>query len=750
MVSHSSSFFLFAVLVSDSLSTLFPTASLFTTSANVDQKQTYLGQRGDVIRDVFDGPYDALTDSLDEQLAFQIDLLSKETTRITSAPSPNGRPYDFYSDANPNEMRKAVHLVGRLVRRLETLSEEWPEQMVLRHLNDRCQAILSMNLNSSIVKVIAAFEGLLLHTADWEAYANRDNTLKSFQADIGDLIVSWRRLELSCWAQLLETQAVAFADGAAVWWFRLYEVLVQGARSAAIEDEQSGTTTAAENHAAGIITLLDQFVSSSPLGQYSSRLRLLRAFSRYLGLLSETSTTFPGLDRISRILGSLAERYTLVEPKVIASLQSQRAKVETSIRDFIKLASWKDVNVHALKASAQHTHRQLHRCIRKFREILRQPCLPLIGAPEAGDSPSETSNISISEQVPSSTSFTSETFPTAPQGSIVSSAPHLVNLPSTFGKFQQLLSSSIRPSFGKTESEAVNDLAVEIITTSKALAEETPGSVTEDTLKILKGLLTRKRRALGDLLKELKRIGLSTNVRPNVLARQQSLATLHALDLLVRPSSLQPSAISSLNRIENYHFRLLITMPDLRNSLRDHHADLLTRELQRSIGFVESTLAVALDNRIRFVLFLAFSLISLSPNADHLPFLDYRLATGLRQYEVLRQFVDRLSVAGQPTSKAIALVGDSFDAPLHDAHQLMCRIADSLQETIEARVNYEHVVKPASTSSNSSAALSTISSQAIELRDGLASIPSSENKTVPILMDGKFHLFNLFLSSLTN
>lgn len=69
----------------------------------------------------------------------------------------------------------------------------------------------------------------------------------------------------------------------------------------------------------------------------------------------------------------------------------------------------------------------------------------------------------------------------------------------------------------------------------------------------------------------------------------------------------------------------------------------------------------------------------------------------------------------------------------------MCRIADSLQETLDAQVSYEHVVKAASTSSTSSAALSAIFAEAAELRDTLAAIPSSGKMTVPILMDGDSH-----------
>lgn len=570
-------------------------AALFASSSGPTANQgSYLAQRDTVVRNVFAGSFDALTDSADDGVGYQLELLFKEVERISAPPTFGDRPYDFYSDANPNEMRKAVHLVGRLLRRLEVLAEEWPDQMVLRHLSDRCSVILAMNLNSPIVRVIAALEGLLLHTADWESYANRDNSLKSFQGEITDLIIIWRRLELSCWAQLLQTQAVAFSDGASVWWFRLYEVLVPGARAALNEDRQSGTSTAVDNHALGVIALLDKFVSSSPLGQFSARLRLLRSFSRYLSLLSSTSDDYPELERLSRILASMSQRYSLVEPTVLASLDSQRAKLETSIRDFIKLASWKDVNVHALKSSAQHTHRQLHRCIRKFRAILRQPCLPLLSSPDA----QHAASVEIPSSAAEVATFARAFLDALPASTEPASSTHLQNLPSTFEKFQKLL-VSLRSEFAHQFSSALNDLAVEIITTSKELADETPGTLTEDNAKAVKALLSRKKRAWGELLKEMKRIGFSNNVRSDVLARQLSLPALHSLALLPRYPPVSDATVEAVQKIEGYHFRLLITMPELRESLREHHEDLSTRELQRGVGFVESALSVALEGRAR-------------------------------------------------------------------------------------------------------------------------------------------------------
>lgn len=517
--------------------------------------------------------------------------------RAKSQPSfPDGRPYDFYTDANPNEMRTAVKLLNRLVLRLEDISQEWPDQMVLRHLLDRCAAMLALKADSPIVRVIAAFEGLLLHTADWEAYANRDNTLAPFQTDIGNLIVDWRRLELSCWAQLLETQARNFASEASPWWFKMYEILIHGGRAAAKEEAEVPESRATEAHAHSLVGLIDQFITTSPLGQFSPRLELLRTFSAHLKSLSGTPSDFAGLDRIARLVSSLTARYSLSEPTIATSLRNQRDKIEQNVKDFIKLASWKDVNVHALKASAQHTHRQLHRCIRKFREVLRKPCNTLLVLPESQRKPTDSLvRPSISTTAHSGAllalSISANEDPTA----------LVANLPRIFEKYQSLLSTTIRPSFSLDMHEVVNDAAVEIVTTSKALADETPSVMNDETTKMVKNMLNRKRSAWNTLLKELRKMGFSNRVKAPVLALQQSSFAIHSLPQLSSPSESSTGLAQEIARIEDYHFRMLVSMPELRDSLRSHHTDLSTPDLTKAVGFVESTLSVALTNRTRSV-----------------------------------------------------------------------------------------------------------------------------------------------------
>ena len=556
----------------------------------------YPAARESIVRQVLERCYDALSDSVDDSLAFQIGVVLDTVTRGGSQPTfADGRPYDYYTDANPSEMRKAVKLLNRLVARLEDIAREWPEQMVLRHLLDRCAAMLALKADSPIVRVIAAFEGLLLHTADWEAYANRDNTLAGFQTDIGNLIVDWRRLELSCWAQLLETQALNFANETSSWWFKMYEVLLHGGRAAAQEEAEVPESRATEAHANSLVNLIDRFMTTSPLGQFTPRLDMLRTFSRHLNALAGTPSAFAGMDRMTRVLESLTARYTLSEPTVATSLKTQRDKVERNVKDFIKLASWKDVNVHALKASAQHTHRQLHRCIRKFREVLRKPCNVLLAPPGSQRKPTDglvRPALTASGHDGSILKAAESAGDAGPAG----------NLPRMFEKFQALLASSVRPAFSFEQHEVINDAAVEIVTTAKSLADETPSVYNDETAKAVKNMLNRKRVAWGTLLKELRKMGFSNRVKAPVLALQQSLIAIHSLPALRLDGATGAAPLTAeVGRIEEYHYRMLVSMPELRDSLRSHHTDMTTPDLTKAVGFVESVLAVALTNRARSV-----------------------------------------------------------------------------------------------------------------------------------------------------
>ncbi|KAF8139191.1 hypothetical protein K438DRAFT_1996249 [Mycena galopus ATCC 62051] len=600
--------------------------------------------------------FSSLSDVLDtESLPLQVGLLRSRLSSTQTAPTNLKEPYNFYMDANIPEAKKAVTIITALKARLQILVQEWPDQMVLQHLVGRCDAVLTLDLGSPVAKVLSALEQLLVQTADWEIYANRHNTLKEHQSALTTLIVEWRRLELACWQGLLQSQAKSFADGTAEWWFHIYDATIRGSLDAA-EREQTDPMQTVSDYLATLIPLLEDFVRSSPLGQFHARMQLLRSFEFYCVNLAATNTGFvrDTLDRVRRILHATQAYYSLFSPQISTKLSEQRAALEKELRGFIKLASWKDINVQALKASAQRTHHQLYKIIRKFRDVLRQPVADHLHPEYAGDS--ECKHLEVYQPPDTWSSLPVPSFP-SPNDSAQAPA-HLLSLPPTFKKFSELLHTRIRRFISSCSALIVDNLAVDIIVTTKELAAiAVTNAVTEKREKEQKALMVRKRKAWSDLLKELKRAGFTVNMKPDVLRRQADARWIKEQPIL---QSL-PEASATVAKGEDYYNRLNSTLPTLRSSVSGHHPDLVTRDLQKGVMFVESVFAMAIESRTQ-------------------------LADAFDDYFRLLQLSERLHALA--ASGEIAFYGRTTIIQVQGAHDTLCRLASALKETSEGLVTF--------------------------------------------------------------
>jgi midasin len=489
--------------------------------------------------------------------------------------------FDFYHDANIPELGKAARLLDAFRVRLDALIAEWPDQMVLRHLHERSQAISQLRLDTSLAKVLSALEQLLLNTDDWETYANKDNTLKVQQQQLADLIVDWRRLELKCWSTLLDREISSCVDAVSVWWPQLYESIVSVVASF------EGDASKAASHLQELVPLLDSYFTQSPLGQFESRISLLRSFAKLVRCISTDSMLPSPFVAVSDLLDTLSLQYIEMLPAVQNSLAKQRAIVDKEISDFIKLASWKDTNVHALKQSAQKTHRALHKCIRKFRSIIRQP----VSGIHALHTPNEMSpheanqGDNASPRLPTSVITRVEVAPSSPLQNI--------NIKLALQKYQLHATSSGRQLVQNFGTEMTRVLATRIASESKDLADTVvPDSEARE--RHIKALVSRKRRAWSDLLKELKRLGLAAAVTTDTLSQQKNRATLLLISLGVDASNVFSIAVTGANK---QFIKLLEVMPDMRASFHQHHSDISTRDFQRASSLVESSFSIVIEAR---------------------------------------------------------------------------------------------------------------------------------------------------------
>lgn len=539
---------------------------------------------------------ESLPQTLDQtSVHFQISLLHDSLSQLNNVPSSTKSPYNFYKDQNFMELKGATGVVSALKQRLQDISQEWPDQMVLKHLVERCDAILMFRSNTPVSMVLSAIEQLLVHTEDWEMYANRENTIKTHRDALIRLIVEWRRLELSCWQTLLDSEATLFSEEISQWWFRLYDALVRGSLSAA-EQECSGDRQSLSHYIETLIPLLDSFFTSSPLGQFAARIKLLGSFEKYVAIIGKGKSLHRStMERVCRVLNMTHRYYDLFSDRLEKCLMDQKAGLEKEVRKFVKLASWKDINVQALKESARRTHHQLYKIIKKWRDVLRQPVASHLQPWTAGAlenrslSMDRLSNLHLSVSLPRDVS--------APEAqSSVAFPSYLLHLERTLLRYNVLIEQQLRPCIKLCSAQVVDNIAVEIITTSNELAStpilSKPGALRE---KQRKGLLVRKRKAWADMLKELKRMGLASNVKPDILRQNMDQRWLREQPIM----PIIPQSEFMPQKGEIYFAKLLGSLPALRESLSNHHSDLNTRELHRARMFLESGFSMGVDLRSR-------------------------------------------------------------------------------------------------------------------------------------------------------
>lgn len=534
-----------------------------------------------------------------DSFAFQLGLLREAISILEKKATSKEMAYNFYSDVNYKELKRGASVIIALRQRLAMISEEWPEQMVLKHLMERCDDILKISSKSPIARILSMLEQLLVQSEDWQMYANRENSIKNHQDELVHLIVDWRRLELSCWQGLLDSQAKTFTEEVSEWWFRLYEAVVRGPLNCVINyggDGRVDGAQALDNYVDTLIPLLDSFITSSPLGQFDARMRLLDSFGTYVGRISASRPAMEkeALERVHRVIKSSYNYYDLFSDNVRKHLAGGKAPLEAQIRELIKLASWKDINVQALKQSAQRTHRQLYKIIKKFRDLLRQTVTDQLQSSSSEDYHQLAAPLDSSVLL---TSVLVRSYKPIVSASILPmiTSNHLLNLDVTYNKFLALIEDVLRPRIQTQSAQSIDDIAVEIIVTSNDLASSTVPSGLPNDLRVKhqKALLVRKRKALSDMLKELKHAGLASNLKPEVLSQNNSQRWIREQPAM---PSLTPAG-GNVDKGELYFVKLSGSLPVLRESIPAHHSDITTRELQRGQMFLESGVSLAISLR---------------------------------------------------------------------------------------------------------------------------------------------------------
>lgn len=310
-------------------------------------------------------------DSLRASHMMQVGVEHKRVGDLRQACEIRSTKHNIYKDPNPPEMALMLEPLRQFLERVSGLLAEWPDHPILMQFLSIAKALVGISLEASIMKALTGIELLLSKAQLWEENSAKHVSLAREMSELMKLVRRWRKLELESWPALLECTLDKHEQNAERLWFFLHGLL----------HRQLGEDFNKEMEAT--ISSLEEFMQTSPLGEFQRRLDLLNSFHGQF-LLEEVyddphaGASRSAVQKLRNILYNVREYYSQFLPAVEEAVTIGKAPIEKELKGFVKLTKWEDRGYYALALSAEKTHRKLHKLIRKYDDLLKKPAMEVL------------------------------------------------------------------------------------------------------------------------------------------------------------------------------------------------------------------------------------------------------------------------------------------------------------------------------------------------------------------------------------
>jgi midasin (ATPase involved in ribosome maturation) len=533
-----------------------------------------------------------------------------ETVLHGTLPSEKDRGRDFNTQSNVAQAQHAFGVVRQLLTKIEEILELYPEHSVLLTLKHVCNKVTCLPVTVPLAKLLVGLELILAKAQDWALLASKEVSIDVQLEGVIKLIVQWRQLELHSWSSLLDAQLVACEDEAMKWWFHLYESLIE---SWPLGNECAQQVQVDQSYVDNLVQTMEAFLQAAKVGEFEPRVRLVATFLKHVtqrfrifGLMSDASRT------ILSVLSNLVAYYSQFVPLAHRHILSQRKPLEKEIRDFTRIASWRDVNYESLKQSTQKSHRQLARWVRKFREVLQQPFYVYLTQEiektvEMGelDMKRGQSIEGLLQQVNDQAHLSVVTRNTSvgenlPEGSRLLQLPIITERVISYCR-RDLLSFNLT-----YQGLTLNDVSHSILERISDLRQLTlpPSETDEEKVKHIMHQKTVKKRALVEVFRLVSKLGVSYRRGLNTV-RATSLVwctpyppmlqlTEHADASLLHPL---PGITELFSQADVYFTKLCAGITALRTAATKPCKDLAPGDVDKARGYVEDVFNMVLGER---------------------------------------------------------------------------------------------------------------------------------------------------------
>ncbi|XP_010790202.1 midasin-like [Notothenia coriiceps] len=376
------------------------------------------------------------------------------------------------------------------------------------------ERIQTFTLASPLAKFLNGLEILLSKAQDWENNASRSVSLRKELEAVTQLIIQWRKLELSFWSSSLDNALKRHTERSTKHWFSIYQ-LVERYLEEQKQDAEKGEEEVERLSLSSVCSTLQAFMEGSTLGQFHTRLDTLLSFHCHLLLLDPQQ---PGQEPLSSLLWNLHKYYSQFSDGIQTKITSLRQPIEKELKDFVKISKWNDVSFWSIKQSVDKTHRTLFKFVKKFEAALSGPSAPSLV--EEGSSASLDSVDANPEETPLHRVHKAlkNTLPgkgrdlqlEVPEEGVEASSLQ-GRLPALTRKMKKLCVQLQKKNPAPELAEDLDCFTGEVISNLRDLQNLTVDMTAEKEKQKseVKHILQQKQRALSELFKMLAGIGLS-------------------------------------------------------------------------------------------------------------------------------------------------------------------------------------------------------------------------------------------------
>ncbi|KAK5577473.1 hypothetical protein RB653_002414 [Dictyostelium firmibasis] len=552
------------------------------------------------------------------------------------------KTYNIYRDPNISEIGIIREPLISFRKRVLELLIEYPEQANLTLMVKLIDRLMTYPATDPLAKILTGLELLLRKSLEWESFASKAVSIQSHLNEVSSLIVRWRKLEIESWPSIFQSQEKEAEVKALKSWFILYDL---------INDEPSSAELEADNLSKNFHTL-QQYLYSSSLGDFLTRIELLKSFYKQLNSTIKLIGTSKNTDYKQKLSDIIYNIFKYFE-NFISRFEDRLAKsikpIEDKALEFIRLSRWDDnrllTQYERLKQHIEVSHRNLAKITIKYKNVLAQPLHdiftqieneldipPLIlhsGAATIFEEKSKNNQKNQKKQQVQKKSLFIETFNdwltfspsnySIDRKSIDSiSKPIEIQSPLLKKLFQvdneKLLQNKL-PLLSKRmiqickenllESDSwkvvrdgvdiINDLSIEIIDRLKELSDE-------------KVKRQEKEFALKELMSKFQEMGLSyhTNHYPQEQLQISYLFNVRHLPTISDNQGYLPTSFTKitadngsklLDQADQYYYRIVSRVHRLRQLSIEYSSDLSSKHVQKINGYIEHFLSIIIAQR---------------------------------------------------------------------------------------------------------------------------------------------------------